>query len=408
MAAESPPAARSWEEVVAGLLAYAGPVSDDQLALAVHLSFPLDSRLPQPVAGALLRRQLRGSLHLDPARYPTQGQLDYVHDLAVQVRRRVQTPLDDQQVVDAWVKVFHAHRAVQALRKLRPGPGDIVQTSGTFGPYLAEISSISRDGRLNFRGGFGAGERPHGVVMHARASNPGRRYDKARYDARQAEARLRDPGYKISEADLRELRRWHASGAPTATDDAALSDALRHATDERPLQAVLARHPQILLHLVTSHHGGFVLPEAALGAHYRADFLIAGMTSLGLRWTLVELESPTASLTIADGQPSKQLRKGLQQIRDWREWLQENLDHARKPRRLQGLGLFGIRPHARALVIIGRGRLSTDTDVMRNQKWEEQQVDVRTYDWLVRETMTPRDMFGVLDLEHDDEAATPF
>jgi hypothetical protein len=36
--------------------------------------------------------------------------------------------------------------------------------------------------------------------------------------------------------------------------------------------------------------------------------------------------------------------------------------------------------------------------------WEKQQVDVRTYDWLVRETTTPRDVFGVLDLEHDDEA----
>ncbi len=393
-----------WEEVVDGLLTYAGPASEDQLALAAHLGYALDSRLPQVVAGALLRRHLRGTLHLDPPRRPTQGQLDYVRDLAVAVRRHIQTPLDDHQIVDAWVKMFHALRAAQALRKLRPCPGDIVETAGTFGMYLAEISSVSPDGRLNFRGGYGAGERPHGVVVHARASSPGRRYDRARYEARQAAARLRDPGFKVSEADLRELRRWHASGAPTATDAAALSDALRHAADEKPLQAVLRRHPQILLHLVTSHHGGFVLPEAELGVHYRADFFIAGMTSLGLRWTLVELESPNASLTIADGQLSKQLRKGLKQISDWREWLQENLDHARKPRRHQGLGLFGIRPQARGLVLIGRGGLTTETDAMRNLLWEKQQVDVRTYDWLVRETLTPRDVFGVLDIEHDDEA----
>lgn len=393
-----------WKEVVDGLRAYAGPATEDQLALAAHLGYPLDKRLPQLVAAVLLQRQLRGTLHLDTPRHVTQNQEDYVRDLAAEVRRRILTPLDDQQVADAWVKVFHALRAVRALRHLRPCPGDIVEAAGTFGPYLAEISSISADGRLNFRGGYGSGERPHLVTMHVRGSEPGPQYDKARYEARQAAALHREPGYKVSEADLRELRPWHVIGTPTATDAAVLADALHGATDEKPLQAILGRHPQILNHLVTSHHGGFVIPEVRLGAHYRADFLVAGMTSLGLRWTLVELESPTASLTIADGQPSKQLRKGLKQISDWREWLQENLDHARKPRRQQGLGLFGIRPQARGLVIIGRGGLTTETDAMRNLLWEKQQVDVRTYDWLVRETSTPRDVFGVLDLEHDDEA----
>jgi hypothetical protein len=43
---------------------------------------------------------------------------------------------------------------------------------------------------------------------------------------------------------------------------------------------------------------------------------------------------------------------------------------------------------------------------MRNLLWEKQQIDVRTYDWLVRETMTSRDVFGVRDLAHDE--AEPF
>lgn len=176
-------------------------------------------------------------------------------------------------MVDAWVKVLHAVRATQALRQLRPCPNDIVEAAGTYGPYLAEISSISSDGRLNFKGGYGYGARPHAVVMHIRASEPGPTYDKARYEAAQVAAQRRDPGYKVSEADLRELRRWHVRGTPTITDAAALSDELTSAVDEKPLQAVLQRHPQVLSHLVTSHHGGFVMPEVRLSAHYRADFL---------------------------------------------------------------------------------------------------------------------------------------
>jgi hypothetical protein len=106
---------------------------------------------------------------------------------------------------------------------------------------------------------------------------------------------------------------------------------------------------------------------------------------------------------IADGQASAQLRKAVKQIEDWREWLQNNLDHARRSRREQGLGPFGIRPRARGLTLIGRGWSSADTEALRNQLWERHQIDVRTYDWLLRESSTERDVFGVLDIEHDDE-----
>ncbi|WP_045740298.1 Shedu anti-phage system protein SduA domain-containing protein [Actinoplanes rectilineatus] len=393
-----------WKEVVEGLRAYAGPASEEQRVLALHVGYPLADRLPRPVAAVLLRRRLRDVLHLDSPRQPTRGQVDYVESLAMSLRRRILTPLDDQEMIDAWVKVFHALRAARALQQMRPCPGDIVEVAEIVGDVPAEISSISMDGQLNFKGGWGYRGRPHAVRMRARASAPGPAYDKARYQAAQAAASRREPGRRISAADLRELIECYVRGEPTLADAAALSEELEGAVDEKPLQAVLERHPQILSHLVTSHHGGYVMPETWFGIQYRADFLVAGMTSLGLRWTLVELESPRAPLTIADGQPSKQLRKGLKQIRDWREWLQENLDHARKPRRSQGLGLFGIRPQARGLVIIGRGQLSAETDVMRSQLWEKDQIDVRTYDWLVRETQTPRKVFGVLDIEHDDEA----
>lgn len=402
-----PPSDR-WEAVVTALQAYAAEATTDQMALAAHLGYRLDARLPCVVAAALLRGRLRDTLQLERARPATDGQLEYVVDLAREVDQAILTPLDDREMVDAWVKVFHALRAIAALRDLRPCPGDIVETAGTFGPTLAEISSISSDGRLNFMGGNGAGQRPHLVTIRARASNPGPDYDEARYKAQQAAALRRDPSQKVSEADLRDLRRWFARGRPSLADAAALTDALAKAADERPLQAILQKHPQVLAHLVMRHHGGYVASQVRLGAHYVADFILAGMTSLGLRWTLVELESPTAPLVQRDRQPSKQLRKGIQQITDWREWLQENLDQARKARRHQGLGLHGIRPDPRGLVIVGRGALTAETDPLRSQIWEKHRIDVRTYDWLVREATIDRPFGGVLDLEDDTGDAEPF
>jgi hypothetical protein len=102
-------------------------------------------------------------------------------------------------------------------------------------------------------------------------------------------------------------------------------------------------HPEILAYLVTGNHGLYVIPQVRFGKEYVADFLIAANTSAGLWWTLVELESPTAHLTISDGQPSKQLRKAIQQITDWREWLAINSDYAHRSIEERGLGLPGIR-----------------------------------------------------------------
>jgi hypothetical protein len=170
--------------------------------------------------------------------------------------------------------------------------GDIVEVDEVFGRVPAEIASISADGRLNFKGGAGFGRRPHETFLRVRASTPGAAYATARYQAAQAAALRREPGGRISAADLRELLRWYVHGGPSVTDVAAFSEALQGARDEKPLQAVLQQHPQLLTHLVTSHHGGYVRPEAWLSSQYRADFLVAGHTSLGLRWTLIELESP--------------------------------------------------------------------------------------------------------------------
>ncbi len=122
------------------------------------------------------------------------------------------------------------------------------------------------------------------------------------------------------------------------------------------MQLLLERHPEILAYLVDGHHGAYVVPQVSLGKEFVPDFFVAGQTSAGIRWTLVELESPTASLSIADGQASSQLRKAVKQITDWREWLADNADYARRGIKENGLGLPGIRHDARGLIAAGTSR----------------------------------------------------
>ncbi len=177
-----------WQEVADALRAYAGPASEDQLALAAHAGLTVNKLLPQPVTAVLLRRALRGVLHLPTPRSASKGQLEYVRNLAAEVGRRILTPLDDQEILDAWVKVFHALRAARSLQRLRPCIGDIVAVDEVLGLVPAEIASISADGRLNFKGGAGFGRRPHETFLRVRASTPGPAYATARYQAAQAAA----------------------------------------------------------------------------------------------------------------------------------------------------------------------------------------------------------------------------
>jgi hypothetical protein len=72
------------------------------------------------------------------------------------------------------------------------------------------------------------------------------------------------------------------------------------------------------------HHGVFLFPEFQIGNTYRADFLIIGISSNGYEFIFVELESPKGKITISDGYLGEAFRKGLNQIDDWKTWLNAN------------------------------------------------------------------------------------
>ncbi|WBC04259.1 Shedu anti-phage system protein SduA domain-containing protein [Micromonospora sp. WMMA1976] len=161
---------------------------------------------------------------------------------------------------------------------------------------------------------------------------------------------------------------------------------LDSAEDERPLQRFLERYPAAL----TGELGMYcrwVLPQVRLGGRYVPDFLTARLDSGGVKWTAIELESPTASLFNKDGTPSRSLRKGISQIGEWRRWLIDNQALARRPQYQDGLGLLDISgAFLPGIVIIGRAdtRTPRDRELLRQVAFRYQ-VEVRTYDFLTRD-----------------------
>jgi hypothetical protein len=150
------------------------------------------------------------------------------------------------------------------------------------------------------------------------------------------------------------------------------------------MQRFLETHPQLLIQLLTTGRGAFVLPKVRLGSEYEADFLIAYEASGGLVWCAVELESPRAKVFTKKGDPSAILYHALRQISDWREWFSRNRDYAERPRKLRGLGLTDIDPELPGLIIIGRGSdIDKEETLRRRRLTRDNRVQIETYDWLL-------------------------
>lgn len=135
-----------------------------------------------------------------------------------------------------------------------------------------------------------------------------------------------------------------------------LSDLLNAGRGEQDIQRHLCQHPYLLLGRCRTGHGTYAFREKQLGCHYRIDWAVANGNSGGLSWELIELQSPLQSPFKRDGSLSSETRAGIQQILDWRNWLADNVDYARRSRADNGLSLHGIR-YNRGLVVVGRRSL---------------------------------------------------
>lgn len=72
------------------------------------------------------------------------------------------------------------------------------------------------------------------------------------------------------------------------------------------------------------HHDAYIIPEFQLGNTYQVDYLLIGKSSGGYEFVFVELEHPNKNITLSSGYPGESIRKGLNQITDWKSWLEKN------------------------------------------------------------------------------------
>ena len=123
---------------------------------------------------------------------------------------------------------------------------------------------------------------------------------------------------------------------------------------ETQVQAYLKPRPYLFEGLYRDGHGTFVFSEFRLGTEYVADWIVGSGHSGGVTWDLIELECPQSPPFMNDGHFSAATRKGVNQIKDWRNWIEQNAEHAGKSKSSHGLGLFDISCRARGVVVVGQ------------------------------------------------------
>ena len=371
----------SWRDAASAICRKISPCDDEQRAIASAVGAQIPESLPRIVAAARLRSIVAGRFGLTPQK-SSEAQREYLALLAEEASHEIPRPDSDEES-RSWVEYFYLKRRREALRTLRLSKGDLV-SQGSPSDQVDEVASIGDNGIVHFTGGRSRAW-PDQLTIVARSSDISPSGIRARRIAANR-ASERSATREWSNAKAASLKAYALPGDVSDEDLDALRYVIDNARDERPIQELLQERPQLLASLV----GGafrYCVPKVSFGGTYVADFLLAYVDSAGIHWILVELETPASSVTLATGNSFDQYaRKGVSQIEEWREWIQDNLDQARRPREENGLGLPDIRPQAEGIVLVGRrDRLRPNSQKLRSQLREQKHIQMHTYDWLLKQ-----------------------
>ena len=127
--------------------------------------------------------------------------------------------------------------------------------------------------------------------------------------------------------------------------------------------------------------------KVKLGHDHEVDFAWFDTGSLGPEWRLVEIESPTQKLFTQAGEPTAALNHAVLQVRDWHDWIHENLDYARKlmPRIKYPLGY----------VFMGRRSELTPSNQKRFRRLVHDNrmlMEIHTLDWFASAAATTKNL----------------
>lgn len=372
----------NWREAVNDLRNLTRKVTTEQQKLATNAGVRLPKNLPQLVAAARLKAALAAELCLPTNVASSEGQLELLYGLDA---KRACDPLvrTDQGEAGAWILFHLLMRRQQSLERLRLMAGDIVEVKDSVERRLGEVVSISSEGRVLFKGGQGAGAWPDRLKVLCRKEASTHKSRALKKDAaNQAAARSKSSAW--SHAKESELAEYKVDEFLNPDDVDHLQQIIDSATDEKPIQKMLEARPQILAALLTGINR-YSVPRPHFGKELIPDFLLADVDSLGIRWLLVELETPASSVTLQNAKElEKHARGGVSQVHEWREWILNNLDKARRSRSEGGLGLVDIRPQSEGVVLVGRRKyLQANAKAVRNTIREGSNIRVHTYDWLI-------------------------
>jgi hypothetical protein len=124
----------------------------------------------------------------------------------------------------------------------------------------------------------------------------------------------------------------------------------------------------------------FAISELRLGADYVVDLVIASdEASGGMVYTLIELERPQDIPFKANGDKRARLSHALDQVGNWKRWIEDN---RREARRLFPCGVNKRLPILRYRIVIGTGLNTEKWTEKRNDFATKTQLDIRSYDSL--------------------------
>jgi hypothetical protein len=369
---------RTWSDAVKAIDGATGPATTKQLELARQAGVRIPNDIPKIVAAAKLRVALAEELNLPPARPFSdryENRLDILH-------RPSDPPIAPQTEEEAyaWVEHLRLMRRRESLTELRINEGDVVKIKAG---EVVQVSSIGPDGRVFFKGGLGSRAWPDVITVVARANDDSDVATEARREAANSTARRRSPS-AWSLPRQADLSQFAIENEVSEDDIVELEAVITTAEDERPIQRFLEENGHVLTALLVGYER-YCLPQKRLGSEFVSDFILGDVSSLGVRWVLVELETPRSGIYLKRGlQFDKYARKGTDQVIDWRNWLSSNISYARTPRSEGGLGLFDIREKSDAIVMVGRrSNMPETTDAKRFEYRQSSNIQIHTYDWLL-------------------------